>query len=58
MYKRILLAYDGSVKVAPPFARVFSWHGNAVPRSFSCRFSLTTALFCRPRLPSPGHLFG
>ena len=22
-------------KVAPPFARVLSWHGNAVPRSFS-----------------------
>ena len=36
MYKRVLLAYDGSVeKDAPPFEKVLSWHVNAALRSFS-----------------------
>ena len=49
MYKRILLAYDGSVEGRTALARVLSWHGNAVPRSFSYLLSLKTVFFCWPR---------
>jgi hypothetical protein len=39
MYKRILLAYDGSIEAAPPFGKVLYWQGNAALKSFCYPFS-------------------
>ena len=45
MYKRILLAYDGSVEGGPPFGRGLSWHVSAAPR-YSFYLSSSIPVHC------------
>ena len=58
MYKRILLAYDGSEEGRTALREGASWRVNAALRSFSYPSSSIPAHFCWQRRPTLERLFG